>query len=547
VGFWIAGVTLLSVRMMAAWLLVQRMRRSATIATGELAKAARVVASRLGIVRPVQILQSVLVSVPTAVGAIRPAILWPASLASGLSPSQIEAVIAHELAHIRRFDYFVNLLQTGVETLLFYHPAVWLVSGRIRSEREHCCDDMAVSVCGDRLTYVDALACLEERRSDRPALAVGADGSSLVSRVQRLLGKPATDDRRDPIWILVTVATLALMLTANRTDATLSPSPMPERAQPVAAPQPAAAATTPVQVVPPVPVNRPALPVAQELRADGSGEVIRWSRFGTTVEVHLDGTLTIADDERDVTGITPNGYFRITESRLLGQTRTIDVSARTGGVMERRYFVDGKEQSYEPEGKAWLAETLPAILRRGGIAIESMVAKILKQYGSVGVLSEISQLESNSVRARYFREFFKQARPGGALFTQALEQASQEIKSDFELAQLLIAVGTLTPPSSPVDWSSYFEAIESVNSSFERRRILSALTENAPSADTVTRVLRSVNGISSSFERASTLINVAEHNKLDPQLRDVYLEAANAISSGFERNRALAALSRNAR
>src|ERR687891_1536007 len=102
---------------------------------------------------------------------------------SGLSAQQLEAILAHELAHIRRHDYLVNLLQTLVETLLFYHPAVWWLSRRIRLEREHCCDDLAVSLCGDPYTYASALADLEQLRGSGQ-LVVAATGGSLLQRVR---------------------------------------------------------------------------------------------------------------------------------------------------------------------------------------------------------------------------------------------------------------------------------------------------------------------------------------------------------------------------
>src|SRR5437870_8092893 len=95
-------------------------------------------------------------------------------------------IIAHELAHIRRLDGFVNLFQIGVETLLFYHPAVWWVSQRIRTEREHCCDDEAVAVSGDAVNYARALTLMEEWRT-APSLLMAANRSPLSERVVRLL------------------------------------------------------------------------------------------------------------------------------------------------------------------------------------------------------------------------------------------------------------------------------------------------------------------------------------------------------------------------
>jgi protein involved in polysaccharide export with SLBB domain len=114
-------------------------------------------------------------------------VLLPAAAMSGLSLEQVEALLAHELAHVRRHDYLVNLLQSAVETLLFYHPAVWLVSRRVRQERELCCDDLAISVCSDRVAYASALADLESLRA-MPSPALAATGGSLLTRVRRILG-----------------------------------------------------------------------------------------------------------------------------------------------------------------------------------------------------------------------------------------------------------------------------------------------------------------------------------------------------------------------
>jgi hypothetical protein len=109
------------------------------------------------------------------------------SALTGLSAQQLDAVIAHELAHVKRFDSFVNLFQIAVETLLFYHPAVWWLSKRIRAERENCCDDVAISVCGNAVEYARALATMAEWQS-APALAMAANRSPLAERVARLLG-----------------------------------------------------------------------------------------------------------------------------------------------------------------------------------------------------------------------------------------------------------------------------------------------------------------------------------------------------------------------
>jgi hypothetical protein len=136
----------------------------------------------------VQLLTSALVEVPTVIGWLRPAAIVPFGCLAGLSKTQIEALLAHELAHIKRHDYLVNALQMLTETMFFYHPLVWWVSKQIRREREYCCDDLALTVSENPLAYAKALSSLEEQRSSIPSAALGADGGSLVLRVRRLLG-----------------------------------------------------------------------------------------------------------------------------------------------------------------------------------------------------------------------------------------------------------------------------------------------------------------------------------------------------------------------
>jgi beta-lactamase regulating signal transducer with metallopeptidase domain len=193
---WVIGVFVLSLRLLLGWIGVARARRRGVEPAGEQWQAVlATLAERLRVSRPVRLLESAAAQVPTLIGWLRPVVLLPASALSGLTPAQIEALIAHELAHVRRGDYLVNVLQTVIETLLFYHPAVWWVSSRIRAEREHCCDDLAVACCGDAVAYARALADLEHLRS-APQPALGAHGGSLVPRIRRLVGLSAPPCKR---------------------------------------------------------------------------------------------------------------------------------------------------------------------------------------------------------------------------------------------------------------------------------------------------------------------------------------------------------------
>jgi uncharacterized protein (TIGR03435 family) len=195
VVIWLIGAIAFWVRLAGGWVVAARMRSMLVRpAPPEWQQVLGRLSARIGLSRPVRLLVSALVQVPTVVGWLRPVVLVPVGALSGLPPDHLEALLVHELAHIRRHDYLVNILQSIAEALLFYHPAIWWVSGHIRSERESCCDDVAVSVTGDVLTYVRALA---EWESCRPAPfnAVSANGGSLAQRIARLLGQSRPPSR----------------------------------------------------------------------------------------------------------------------------------------------------------------------------------------------------------------------------------------------------------------------------------------------------------------------------------------------------------------
>ncbi|MFY9553948.1 MAG: M56 family metallopeptidase [Blastocatellia bacterium] len=206
-SLWFGGVLFLSLRFAGGLVMAQRLKRKETGASLELwREKVSALSLRLRVSRPVQLCESALVEVPTVIGWLRPVILVPVSALTGLSADQLVALLAHELAHVRRHDYLVNLLQTTIETLLFYHPAVWWVSAQVRQEREHCCDDLAVAACGDVLTYARALTALEQLRGAAPQLAVAANGGSLLVRIQRLLSRRAPARRGFENWLAGAVA-----------------------------------------------------------------------------------------------------------------------------------------------------------------------------------------------------------------------------------------------------------------------------------------------------------------------------------------------------
>jgi beta-lactamase regulating signal transducer with metallopeptidase domain len=185
---WFLGVLLLSLRTAGGLILIERMRRKEIKpVAAELYAKCLALQRRMGLDRVIRFCECHRLDAPAVLGWFRPVVLLPVRALTGLTEEQIEAVIAHELAHIRRFDCFVNLFQIATETLLFYHPAVWWVSQRIRAERENCCDDEAIAICGDAVNYARALTLMEEWRT-APALMMAANRSPLAERVVRVLG-----------------------------------------------------------------------------------------------------------------------------------------------------------------------------------------------------------------------------------------------------------------------------------------------------------------------------------------------------------------------
>jgi beta-lactamase regulating signal transducer with metallopeptidase domain len=214
---WLLGVACLSTRTIGGWRLIQRLRRSTLVEAPEAVYANFLrLCERLGIRRQVNLRISEHIQGPLAIGIVRSLIVVPAAALMALSTDQLEAVLAHELAHVRRADYLWNLIQTMIETLLFFHPAIWWLGRRLREQRELCCDDVAVQSCADPLVYATALLRLEERRSQQLNLAMALDGhrswSGLRARIARILGETNSKKRPRELVPVPLAAICALFL-----------------------------------------------------------------------------------------------------------------------------------------------------------------------------------------------------------------------------------------------------------------------------------------------------------------------------------------------
>jgi uncharacterized protein (TIGR03435 family) len=223
---WIAGVMLFSLRASGAGAHAFVLTRRGAPADAALASRVAALAARIGVSRRVRVITSALSQGPATLGALRPVILVPSAVILGLTPQQLEAVLAHELAHIDRHDFLVNIVQVLIETLFFYHPAVWWTSRRIRLERELCCDDIAVRCCGEPLIYAQALTSIAKLPVPAPLFALGARSGPLVYRVQRVLG---LEPRSNAMSLWPPILAIGLLLACAAVSAGWAQTTAPQR------------------------------------------------------------------------------------------------------------------------------------------------------------------------------------------------------------------------------------------------------------------------------------------------------------------------------
>ncbi|GAA4309888.1 M56 family metallopeptidase [Nibribacter koreensis] len=297
---WLLGMVVMGMRLLGGWVYVQRLRSYRVQAVPEAwQQKAEEVGRQLGLKQAAAVAESALVKVPMVIGHLKPLILLPLGTLAGLSTAQIEAILAHELAHVHRKDYLLNLLQSLVETLFFFHPAVWWISDCIRTEREHACDDLAISVCGDSLTYAYALTHLEEllmkNSNPAPRLSMAFSGRrrSLLSRITRLVQQPALRPSFSEGFLAACAVTAGLMVFSASAWANYQTpeAPQPKLQEPVAVQEPAPqkpflATTLPVDVAATI-EEEPEEALTMVQLADDL--VIVQNKKGKVVEVYVNG------------------------------------------------------------------------------------------------------------------------------------------------------------------------------------------------------------------------------------------------------------------
>lgn len=377
---WLAGVFVLALRIALGLLVLEHLRRRNLLALPRpLVARFEALQARLGLHRDVRYRECRLVPVPAVIGFFRPIVLLPMRALTGLSPEQLDAVIAHELAHIKRFDVAVNFFQVVAETLFFFHPAVWWLNKRIRADREDCCDDVAVASSGTRVSYARALATMEDWRG-LPNLAMAATGSPIAARVARLLGvrQNATAARTAGVVTASLVLTVAVVAgavsfgvaqpaqaqsrTETNTESDVAP-PAPE-APPVAlppAPNPppppvkAPKAAEPKTPKPPVPVSpatpadvaTPATPAAPAARARATAPAaVTAPSAAPSADSYISTMTTVIKHELEAEDLVALKVHDVSPEFVI-EMRNIDVNIDTNEIIAMK--VQGVTQEYARE------------------------------------------------------------------------------------------------------------------------------------------------------------------------------------------------------
>lgn len=219
---WLCGVLVLSVRQIGGWFLAVRVVRHSELLKMHPARdCLDRLTQKMQIKRIVRLFSSKEVTTPMVLGVFRPCLIVPASLLTGLTPDQLTAIFAHELAHLRRHDFLQNLLQTLIETLLFFHPAVWWIARVIRQEREHLCDDLSVDVVGQPIGLAEALLAIQSLGGGTKQIpvaqaATGNRDSAMIHRIRRLVSPQSARERVSGVSAPVALrAVVAAVLIAS--------------------------------------------------------------------------------------------------------------------------------------------------------------------------------------------------------------------------------------------------------------------------------------------------------------------------------------------
>ncbi len=587
VAAWAIGALLVLLLLALQRLRVARVaRRGRPVDPGSrLSGAARRGAARAGLARPPRLVIGDRGAMPMTWGVWRPVLLLPAE-AERWSGARLEAVLLHEMAHVRRRDYLTQLLGAVACALHWPNPLAWTALARLRRERELACDDEVLAAGSRPSGYATELLELVRSRRARPAPPLGALAmarpSQLPGRLQALLDETRVRSRLSRRLLgqaaglgLAVCLPLAALAPSAPADAAMVPDPgeLPAevilrdgRPTPVettrAEPTRASAA---LQEAPPWLPSRPAPCSEAESRSrrvnhdDGSWKV-SLEAGGCRFEFQLlrglgpseadadrwSANEPLAFDEgfREVVRMEAGSSLEIRASGQGDGARRVLMRPGEDGRPEIRYWRDGEAVTFDADGAEWLAAALVPVLRQTGLRAEDRTRYVRRLGGVDGVLWEVDRIGNDRVQSLYLLALVDEGGldPGG--WKRVLETAGEEIGSDADMRRLLVQLVERRPALIEGDgWPAFRGAAGTVGSDAEHRRLLTALLERSgPDARVAARLVRSADGeIGSDAEMRRFLLAVAERRPA-ALLESGVWATAGSIGSDAEMRRFVSAV-----
>lgn len=564
---WAIGAVLVALLLaISLWGMARLARRSRPESDARIRDEVRRLAQRLGVRRPIRMLRSSAQAMPMTWGALRPTVLLPASV-DDWPTTRREAVLLHELAHVKRLDWLTQLMARLACVVYWWHPLAWIAARRLREEREVACDDLVLTEGTVPSTYAGDL--LELAQAFHADAATSLAGVAMARRSQlagRLLAVLDAGRARGPIRasyrLSVGAAALAILLPlagisashARVTDDGVQGAPPASLLNTLMA-RPAGTeareATTARSTAQAV-QTRGATLCDWSARSSGSGHssastsindehmMVQLSRGDCSLTVRAQGEITFTDDDRDIAALARRGSFEI-EERLGQARRRVEVS-EADGSLERRWFVDGGEQTYGDAARAWLGDALLVLARRAGINAEARAVRIFESQGADGLIAEIAQLESDYVASKYYRVLFDRAQLSSPQLVRLLNDAAARIDSDYEMGRVLRALADHGPLDQEVQ-RAYVRAADGIDSDYEHGRALGALVASSNlDVTAMDAIFASAGRIDSDYERARLMLAVADRYPPGRPLPAAYLNAVGTMESDHERGRVLGTL-----
>jgi beta-lactamase regulating signal transducer with metallopeptidase domain len=532
---------------------------------------AETASEHLQLSRAVRLLRAPSPVMPMTWGVLRPVVLLPSHAAPWTAP-QLEAVLLHEFAHIKRCDYLTQLIASVACALCWFHPLVWVAARQLRIEREHACDDLVLRAGSRASDYAQQLLDIARSLVATPLQSVA---TIAMARPSQLAGRLlAVLDGSRPRGVVSRRFVMGAAAAAAVIVVPLAGATTPRRDQFIerlSTAPPSAGLTTqslPSHGLPSSTAKlRPLHPSARPGALQGcdwdNGEEQSAStninndrlririKMGPDCRIDLDATgqIQFNDDFTDVTGLDRAGSFAL-EEREGRESHRLEIEPGPGGALVRSWYVNGQLQQRITgagdvrgvEAQQWLARTLTVVFRRTGYQAEERGRWILAQRGISGLLDEIAHVRNDYATGKYYGVLLSQKPLDPATVDSVLQDAGHRIHSDYALSQLLQMVAEHQPMNATVQ-AAYVTAAANIDSDYQKARAFSAVLRRADLPQNVAdSMLRQATTIESDYQLATLLKELIASHPLSASMTPVFFQAVGSLESDYQRRTVLSAL-----